>query len=129
MLLTGYPLLFLLMLFAAITPFLLLGLSQVVQIKNPTNLKETPYESGMPLFGDSHIQFDVKFYLFALLFLLFDIETVFLYPWAVSFADLTCSKDLPYCMGAFPIAEMFLFVGILLIGLIYAWKRDALRWQ
>ncbi|MEB3287989.1 MAG: NADH-quinone oxidoreductase subunit A [Vampirovibrionales bacterium] len=129
MLLTGYPLLFLLLLFAAITPFLLLGLSQVVQIKSPNVVKNTAYESGMPVFGDSHIQFDIKFYLFALLFLLFDIETIFLYPWAVSFADLACSKEVPSCLGAFPIVEMFFFIGVLLLGLIYAWKRDALKWQ
>lgn len=121
--LTGYPLLLLLFVFAAITPFLLMGLAQVVQVKYPTPLKDTTYESGMPTFGDSHVQFDVKFYLFALLFILFDIETIFLFPWAAAFTDLV------EAMGAFPIVEMFLFIAVLAVGLIYAWKRGALRWQ
>lgn len=91
-------------------------------------MKETPYESGMTPFGDSRIQFDVKFYLYALLFILFDIETIFLFPWALSFGDLACDGP-QHCMGAFPIVEMFVFIGILLLGLIYAWRRDALKWQ
>lgn len=128
MLLTGYPLLLLLILFAIITPFLLMGLSQVVQIKYPTALKNTPYESGMKPFGDARVQFDVKFYLYALLFILFDIETVFLYPWAVSFEPLTQPLGTGG-LGIFPIVEMFLFIVILAVGLIYAWRRDALKWQ
>jgi NADH-quinone oxidoreductase subunit A len=124
--LTGYPLLFLLFLFAAITPFLLMGLAQVVQVKYPTPLKDMTYESGMTPFGDSHVQFDVKFYLFALLFILFDIETIFLFPWAVAFTDLVRMSE-PFM--AFPIVEMFLFIFILMVGLVYAWKRGALRWQ
>ena len=123
MFLTGYTLLLLLILFAAITPFLLMGIAQIVQIKHPSALKYTPYESGMTPFGEAHVQFDVKFYMYALLFILFDIETVFLYPWAMAFDPLTLRT------GLFPILEMFLFIGILIVGLVYAWKRDALRWQ
>lgn len=126
MYLTGYTLLLLLLLFAAITPFLLMALSQVVQIKHPSALKYTPYESGMTPFGEAHVQFDVKFYMYALLFILFDIETVFLYPWAVALTQLI---QHPIFGGLFPVVEMFLFIGILLIGLVYAWRRDALRWQ
>jgi NADH:ubiquinone oxidoreductase subunit 3 (subunit A) len=89
------------------------------------------YESGMTPFGDSHVQFDVKFYMYALLFILFDIETVFLYPWGVAFSDLIMSfeKQFPGGGGMLPILEMFVFIGILIIGLVYAWRRDALRWQ
>lgn len=123
MYLTGYAMLFLLLLFAGITPFLLMALSQVVQIKNPSSLKYSVYESGMTPFGEAHVQFDVKFYMYALLFILFDIETVFLFPWAVAFDSLVRSG------GLFPIVEMFLFIGILVLGLVYAWRRDALRWQ
>src|SRR5688572_5535248 len=123
MYLTGYSLLLLLLLFAGITPFLLMGLSHVVQVKHSSRLKMTTYESGMNPFGDSHVQFDVKFYMYALLFILFDIETVFLYPWAVSFENLVQTA------GWFPIAEMFLFIVILMLGLVYAWRRDALKWQ
>ena len=123
MYLTGYSLLLLMLLFAGITPFLLMGLSQVVQIKYPSALKYTVYESGMTPFGEAHVQFDVKFYMYALLFILFDIETVFLFPWAVAFDNLVRSA------GLFPLIEMFIFIGILMLGLIYAWRRDALRWQ
>jgi NADH:ubiquinone oxidoreductase subunit 3 (subunit A) len=117
--LTGYPLLFTLLLFSAILPFVLMGLSQLVQIKYPTAMKATPYESGMRTYGDARIQFDVKFYLFALLFIVFDIETVFLFPWAVAYGQL----------GLFGLVEMLLFISILLVGLVYAWRKKALEWQ
>jgi NADH-quinone oxidoreductase subunit A len=119
MYLPGFYLLFLLLLFSASMPFVLMALAQVVQIKHPTALKYTAYESGMTPFGDAKIRFDVKFYLYALLFIVFDIETVFLYPWAVAFQQL----------GLFALVEMFVFIGILILGLVYAWKKDALRWQ
>lgn len=130
MYLTGYSLLLLLLLFAGITPFLLMAISQIVQVKYPGGWKRVVYESGMTPFGDSHVQFDVKFYMYALLFILFDIETVFLYPWAVAFGELVhdFERALPGT-GVLPIIEMFLFIAILLIGLVYAWRRDALRWQ
>ena len=117
--LTGFHLLFLLLLFAASMPFVLMALSQVVQFKMPSAMKYTPYESGMETFGDAKVQFDIKFYLYALLFIIFDIETVFLFPWAVAFGKL----------GLFALVEMFIFIGILILGLVYAWKKDALRWQ
>lgn len=126
MLLTGYSLLLLLLLFAALTPFLLMGISYIVQVRYPTKLKSVVYESGMTPFGEAHVQFDVKFYLYALLFILFDIETVFLFPWAVAFDQLV---SLPGRLSLFPIVEMFIFIAILVIGLVYAWRRDALRWQ
>ena len=123
MVLTGYPTLILLLLLCTALPFLLMFISQVVQVKYPTALKYTTYESGMTPFGDSHIQFDIKFYLYALLFILFDIETIFFFPWAMAFDDLVAS------MGILPLIEMLLFVLILVVGLVYAWRRDALRWQ
>ncbi len=117
--LTGFPLLFLLILFSASMPFVLMGIAQVVMFKNPTGLKYTTYESGMTPFGDARVQFDVKFYLFALLFILFDIETVFFFPWAVVYDQL----------GLFALIEMIVFIGILFLGLVYAWTKGALRWQ
>jgi NADH:ubiquinone oxidoreductase subunit 3 (subunit A) len=119
MIINGFPLLLLLLVCSGILPFLLMGIAQVVQIKNPTALKYSVYESGMNPFGDARIQFDVKFYLFALLFIVFDIETVFLFPWAVSFDAL----------GLFGLVEMALFIVILMLGLIYAWRKGALQWQ
>jgi NADH:ubiquinone oxidoreductase subunit 3 (subunit A) len=94
-------------------------MSWLVQPKAPGQLKYKTYECGMKPFGDSRIQFDVKYYLFALLFLIFDIEAVFLFPWAVSFDKL----------GLFALVEAFIFIGILILGLVYAWKKDALKWQ
>ncbi len=93
--------------------------SFLVQPKAPTPLKNTTYECGMKLFGDSRIRFSAKYYMFAILFLIFDIETVFLFPWAVSFNKL----------GLFALVEAFIFILILVVGLIYAWKKDVLKWQ
>lgn len=119
MYLTGFPLLFLLLLYSASMPFVLMAIAQMVQFKVPSALKYTPYESGMKPFGDARIQFDVKFYLYALLFIIFDIETVFLFPWAIAFDRL----------GLFALVEMVIFIALLFLGLVYAWKKDALRWQ
>lgn len=117
--LTGFPLLLALLLMAAVLPFILLGLAQVVMFKAPSRLKQTTYESGMTPFGDARVRFDVKFYLYALLFILFDIETAFLFPWAMALGAL----------GPASLVTMLIFIGILLLGLVYAWKKDALRWQ
>jgi NADH:ubiquinone oxidoreductase subunit 3 (subunit A) len=114
-----YAALMVLLVFCALFPFLLMVVSQVVQSKNPTALKYTVYESGMEPYGDARIRFDVKFYLYALLFILFDIETFFLYPWAVAFNKL----------GVFAFVEMVLFLSILALGLVYAWRKGALRWE
>ena len=81
--------------------------------------KETTYESGIEPFHDSLVQFNVRYYMFALLFVIFDVETVFLYPWAVAYNQL----------GLFSLVEMFIFVGMLVIGLLYAWKKKVLTWM
>lgn len=117
--LTGFPLLFALLVLAAALPFGLLLLAQAVMFKDPSRLKQTTYESGMSPFGSAHVRFDLKFYLFALLFIVFDIETVFLFPWAMALGTL----------GPASLLTMGVFIGILLLGLVYAWKKDALRWQ
>jgi NADH-quinone oxidoreductase subunit A len=80
---------------------------------------EDTYECGVETYGTSWFRFNVSFYLYALLFVIFDIETVFLYPWAVSFKQL----------GLFGFGEMVVFIFILLIGLAYAWKKEALKWE
>ncbi len=82
-------------------------------------VKTETYECGMKTVGKTLIRFDVKFYVIAMLFVLFDIEAVFLYPWAVIFKDL----------GWFGVVEMFVFILILLAGLGYIWKRGALEWE
>lgn len=81
--------------------------------------KLTPYESGNPPVGEPRMRFSVKFYIIAMLFVVFDVEIVFLYPWAVVFDKI----------GLFAFVEMMLFIFILLIGYIYAWKKDAFTWE
>ncbi|MFH0702313.1 MAG: NADH-quinone oxidoreductase subunit A [bacterium] len=96
-----------------------LVVSWLVQPKAPNNIKNSTYECGMKTFGDSRIQFGVKYYMYALLFIIFDVEAVFLFPWAVIYNKL----------GLFSLIEALIFIIILVIGLIYAWKKDALKWQ
>jgi NADH-quinone oxidoreductase subunit A len=80
---------------------------------------EDTYECGVETYGTSWFRFNVSFYLYALLFVIFDIETVFLYPWAISFRKL----------GMPGFLEMIVFILILLVGLAYAWKKEALKWE
>jgi NADH-quinone oxidoreductase subunit A len=87
--------------------------------KNPTPEKMLPYESGSETVGARHVRLSVKFYLTAILFVVFDIEAVFLYPWAGQFREL----------GWFGLAEMAAFLVILGVTLIYAWKKGALEWE
>ncbi len=94
-------------------------LSQALGPRKYDRIKYSVYECGVDPFTSASVRVSVKFYLVALLFLLFDLETAFLYPWAVLFRDL----------GLFGFIEMAIFVGILLVGLVYAWKKGALDWQ
>lgn len=81
--------------------------------------KSSTYECGMKLFSDARIQFDIKFFNYAILFLIFDIETIFLFPFAINFGQLQL----------FAIVEVFIFVALLLFALIFAIKKEILRWQ
>ena len=81
--------------------------------------KDEPYESGILPFGDAKRRFPVQFYVIAVLFILFDVEVILMYPWAVSARKL----------GVFGLIEMAIFLAILLVGFIYAWKNDAFKWQ
>ncbi len=119
MYISGYGILIAFIMFSFAFAAAALILSFIVQPKAPGKLKENTYECGMKPFGDSRIQFDIKYYLYALLFLIFDIEAVFLFPWAVSYNKL----------GLFALVEALIFIGILILGLVYAWKKDALKWQ
>lgn len=94
-------------------------LSQALGPRKYEQVKYSVYECGVDPFTSATVRVSVKFYLIALLFLLFDLETAFLYPWAVLFRKL----------GLFGFIEMIVFVGILLVGLVYAWKKGALEWQ
>jgi NADH-quinone oxidoreductase subunit A len=87
--------------------------------RKPTALKKAPYECGMTTIGSSYRRVPIKYYIIAMLFLLFDIEVVFLYPWAVVFKELK----------TFAFISMVIFIGILIIAYIYIWKKGALEWE
>ena len=87
--------------------------------KHPTREKMIPYESGSESDGGRHVRLSVKFYLTAILFVVFDVEAVFMYPWAARFRDL----------GWFGLIEMVLFIAVLAITLVWAWKKGALEWE
>ena len=93
-------------------------LSSVLGPKNPTPAKEAPYECGMPPVGDARERQSVKFYLVAMIFLLFDIEIAFLYPWAMALRDLGWTGFL----------QVALFMLLLLAGYVYVWRKGALDW-
>jgi NADH-quinone oxidoreductase subunit A len=94
-------------------------LSHLVSPLRPTAVKQAPYESGMIPLGNTRERFSVKFYMIAILFIVFDIETVFLIPWAVLFREL----------GMFGFIEMLVFILVLLVGFVYIWKKGALEWE
>lgn len=105
---------------AVILPAAALTLGRFLRPQRPSEAKTETYESGVaPLMESSHVRFNVRYYLFALMFVIFDVETVFLYPWAVAYNQL----------GLFALIEMLIFVVMLVVGLIYAWKKKVLRWN
>ncbi|MFD0050864.1 NADH-quinone oxidoreductase subunit A [Actinomycetes bacterium NPDC127524] len=99
-------------------PVIALFFGKLLRPNKPNKIKNTTYESGMEPFHDSRVQFNVRYYIFGLMFVIFDAETVFLYPWAVAYNKL----------GIFALIEMFIFTAMLGIGLIYAWKKKVLKW-
>ena len=103
----------------------MIGLSHLVGPKRPTPLKDAPYESGMPPLGSARERFSIKFYLVAMLFIVFDIETVFLIPWGTIYFG---GAGGTLRMG-FLLVEMLVFLAILGVGYVYVWKRGALQWD
>ena len=97
----------------------LLLLGGLLRPSRPTLAKQAPYESGVPtLFGDARARYSARFYIVAMLFVLFDIEVIFIYPWAVAFDAL----------GIVGLISMILFIALLLLGYIHAWRKGALEW-
>ena len=94
-------------------------LAKFVAPKKPGQSKQAPYECGMESTGDPWVQFRVQYYIYALLFVVFDVEVVFIYPWALVWKGL----------GLVALAEMILFLAILAVGLAYAWKKGVLEWE
>jgi NADH-quinone oxidoreductase subunit A len=121
--------------FVVANGFLIVALSALLKRSRPTPVKQTPYESGIPVLGDARERFSIKFYLVAILFIVFDIETVFMIPWGVYYRQLSCTVPLVnnYCPGGnvsfFGLGEMLVFMAILLVGLAYVWKKGALQWD
>ena len=121
--------------FVVMNAALILLISHLTLRPSPTAVKQTPYESGIPVLGDARERFSVKFYMVAVLFIIFDIETVFMIPWGAHFQKLSCTVDLvagacpPGHISLFGLWEMLVFIAILLVGYIYVWKKGALQWD
>jgi NADH-quinone oxidoreductase subunit A len=104
---------------ATIVALIAIGLGELFGPKKTTEAKSMPYESGMNPYGEGTRRMPVRFYLVAVLFILFDIEVVFFLPWAVVFRQL----------GLFGLVEMIVFIVILLVGYVYAWNKGAFEWE
>jgi NADH:ubiquinone oxidoreductase subunit 3 (chain A) len=100
-------------------PIVALGIGRLLRPNKPTQEKQTTYESGNEPVGEGQARYNIRYYLYALMFVIFDVETVFLYPWAVAYNQL----------GLFVLIEMLIFTALLLVGLFYAWKKRVLRWD
>jgi NADH-quinone oxidoreductase subunit A len=110
------------LIFIAIAAFIsvaMIGGAWLSGIRRPDREKLTPYECGFDAFTDARHKFDVRFYLVAILFIIFDLEIAFLFPWAISLGEI----------GLFGFWSMMVFLGILTIGFIYEWKKGALDWE
>lgn len=103
---------------APIFPILALVIPRLIAPRKPNKIKMEPYECGIETVGDTWVQFKVQYYIFALVFLIFDVETIFLFPWAATFDILPL----------FAVLEGILFILILAAGLVYAWRKGALEW-
>jgi len=104
---------------ATIFGLLPLAISALAVPRRPDRVKDAPYECGVESIGPTSVQFKNQFYLYALIFVIFDVEAAFFFPWAVTFGQL----------GLYALAEMSIFVGLLLIGYAYAWRKKALEWS
>jgi len=113
------PILIFLMVSTVLGLGLVLVSSQIASLKRTYSEKLTPYESGVPPVGEPRYRFSVRFYIIAMLFVIFDIEAVFLYPWAIVFDKI----------GLYAFIEMVIFIVILFVGFIYAWKKEAFKWD
>jgi NADH-quinone oxidoreductase subunit A len=95
------------------------GLTRLLGVHRPDAEKLSPYECGFEAFEDARMKFDVRYYLVAILFILFDLEIAFLFPWAIVLQEI----------GFFGFMAMMVFLGILIVGFIYEWKKGALEWE
>ena len=107
------------LLIAPLLPAAAILIPRIIAPRKPNKIKQDTYECGIETVGDTWVQFRVQYYIFALIFLIFDVELVFLYPWAVAFDVLPM----------FAVLEGVLFIAILVAGLVYAWRKGALEWR
>ena len=109
----------LLVVLSTVVALIAIGLGTIFGPKKESAAKSMPYESGVNPYGEGTRRMPIRFYLIAVLFILFDIEVVFFLPWAIVFRQL----------GLFGLIEMIIFIAILLVGYVYAWKKGALEWE
>jgi NADH-quinone oxidoreductase subunit A len=109
---------------ATVIALIAIGLGTIFGPRKPSEAKSMPYESGMNPYGEGTRRMPVRFYLIAVLFILFDIEVIFFLPWAIVLREFTAAGK-----GLFILAEMVVFIVILLVGYVYAWKKGALEWE
>lgn len=119
MVLSGYEYLLVFVIVCTLVPVSALVISTILSPKEGGPASRTTYESGCEPKGGAWIQFNIRYYMFALAFVIFDVETVFLYPWAVAFNQL----------GLLAFIEALIFIAILVLGLVYAWRKGALEWS
>ncbi len=117
--LTNYLPILIYMVFAIGLVAVMVLLSELLGKKSHAPAKDMPYECGMDPIGDARLRYTVRFYVIAMFFIVFDIEAIFLYPWAVVFKPL----------GWFGFWEMLVFIAILVVGLVYVWGKGALEWE
>jgi len=116
------------LIFALILPFVIMFIVKQITPRNPARFKNTTYECGKEPIGGAQVRFNVMYYLLAIVFVLFDVEILFLYPWASSYKN-------PAVLSVFPaftsvaLFEMTLFILLLLVGYVYAWKKGAFTWM
>ena len=109
---------------AAVMGGALIVVPLLIAPSKPNPEKLSAYECGFPAFGDARMKFDVRFYLVAILFIIFDLEVAFLFPWAITLTDLSGGTT-----GIFAFWSMMVFLGVLTVGFIYEWKKGALEWE
>ena len=117
--LSGYEYLLGFLVICGLVPVLALGTAKLLSPQPRGPERRTTYESGVEPIGGAWIQFNIRYYMFALVFVIFDVETVFLYPWAIAFSKL----------GLLAFIEALIFIAILVVALVYAWRKGALEWS
>ena len=117
--LSDYSFIGLFVVVALIFPFVALGLAYLLRPKKPNPVKTDTYECGLQTIGDTWVQFRAQYYIYALVFVVFDIEAAFLFPWAVAY----------HKVGLWALFEALVFLAILTVGLVYTWRKGALQWQ